>query len=94
MRVWSLPGNAPREKMHLRSDSLVDIAQRAGADAVHPGYGFLAESAAFADACRAAGLTFVGPSGDAIRAMGSKTAARAVAEAAGVPSATGARARH
>jgi acetyl-CoA carboxylase biotin carboxylase subunit len=82
--AWPLPGNAPRET-YLRIDSIVDVATRAHADAVHPGYGFLAESAGFADACRAAGLTFIGPSGDAIRAMGSKTAARAVAEAAGVP---------
>jgi acetyl-CoA carboxylase biotin carboxylase subunit len=70
---------------YLRVDKLIDVAGRAGADAVHPGYGFLAENPEFAEACAKAGLTFIGPDAEAMRALGSKTAARAIAVRAGVP---------
>jgi acetyl-CoA carboxylase, biotin carboxylase subunit len=82
--AYAIGPSAPGES-YLRIDRLLDAATRARADAIHPGYGFLAENEDFAAAVRDAGLTFIGPSVRAIETMGSKTAARAAAKRAGVP---------
>ena len=82
-------GPAPPQESYLSIEKLIAAAKATGAEAVHPGYGFLAESAAFAEACASAGLVFVGPPPSAIRAMGDKAAAKFLMEAAGVPCAPG-----
>ncbi|MEV6301236.1 biotin carboxylase N-terminal domain-containing protein [Actinoplanes sp. NPDC051861] len=79
-----LPGSAPAET-YLRGDLIIEAARAAGADAVHPGYGFLSENAAFARAVEAAGLTWIGPAAESIAAMGSKIGAKQIMAAAGVP---------
>ncbi len=78
-------GPGPASESYLRVDAILDAALRAGAEAVHPGYGFLAENAGFARSVEEAGLTWIGPPPDAIALMGSKTAARTAMQAAGVP---------
>ena len=82
--AYPIGPNAPRES-YLRIDRILDAALRSGADAIHPGYGFLAENASFASAVRDANLTYVGPTPEAVALMGSKTAARAAASRVGVP---------
>lgn len=78
-------GPAPARQSYLRTDRIIEVAGRSGADAIHPGYGFLAEQAGFAQACRDAGVIFVGPSPEALAMAGDKAAARRAMSAAGVP---------
>jgi len=78
-------GASPSSESYLRIDRVIDAAKRHGAEAIHPGYGFLSENADFAEACSAAGIVFIGPPAEAIRKLGSKTAARQLAIAAGAP---------
>ncbi|MBZ5603680.1 MAG: ATP-grasp domain-containing protein [Acidobacteriia bacterium] len=78
-------GPAESRDSYLRIEKILEAVRRTGADAIHPGYGFLAETADFAEACEARGLIFVGPRADAIRAMASKIEARKIAKRAGVP---------
>ena len=85
-----LVGPAPAGESYLRIDKVIDVAKKSGCDAIHPGYGFLSENPEFADACERAGITFIGPPASAMRAMGSKTAARAKMAEAGVPIVPGA----
>ncbi len=78
-------GPAPAAQSYLRGDAILDIARRTGAQAIHPGYGFLSENAQFAQACLDAGIVFIGPPGEAIRVMGSKAESKRVMSTAGVP---------
>ena len=82
--AYPVGGPAPKDS-YLRIDAILAAAKASGADSVHPGYGFLSENAAFAQACAQAGLVFVGPPADAIRAMGGKSEAKALMVKAGVP---------
>ena len=80
-----LIGPGPAAESYLLSENIIQAAKRAGAEAIHPGYGFLAENAAFAQAVDAAGLVWIGPPSEAIELMGSKTRARTAMREAGVP---------
>jgi acetyl-CoA carboxylase, biotin carboxylase subunit len=82
-------GPPPSRNSYLRIPNLIAAAEITGADAIHPGYGFLAENAEFADTCRASNITFIGPNGDQIRKMGDKATARRLATEAGVPTVPG-----
>jgi acetyl-CoA carboxylase biotin carboxylase subunit len=84
-------GGAPAAESYLRVEKIVAVAKQAGCDAIHPGYGFLSENPALPEACERAGIAFIGPPPAAMRAMGSKTAARDKMSAAGVPIVPGAR---
>jgi acetyl/propionyl-CoA carboxylase alpha subunit len=76
---------APASDSYLNGDKIIEIARECGADAIHPGYGFLAENADFAEQCESAGLTFIGPSAESMRLLGDKLSAREIAKKAGVP---------
>src|SRR5579864_6082343 len=78
-------GPAPASESYLRIDRILEAARRHGAEAIHPGYGFLSENADFAAACGDGGIVFIGPSASTSRALGSKTDARRAAVAAGTP---------
>ncbi|MGB9447115.1 MAG: biotin carboxylase N-terminal domain-containing protein, partial [Candidatus Acidiferrum sp.] len=84
-----LIGPAASRESYLRIDRLIDVARRSGCDAIHPGYGFLAENPTFARACADAGVTFIGPSPETMETMGSKTAGKQLARRAEVPTVPG-----
>ncbi len=82
--AWPI-GPAPARESYLQIERIIDVARRSGAEAIHPGYGFLSENDAFAEACKKADIVFIGPPAVAIRAMGSKAAAKTLMEKSGVP---------
>ncbi|MFZ5622908.1 MAG: biotin carboxylase N-terminal domain-containing protein, partial [Gemmatimonadota bacterium] len=82
-------GPPPSRASYLRIPALIAAAEITGADAIHPGYGFLAENAEFAETCKASNITFIGPTGEQIRQMGDKATARRLAQEAGVPTVPG-----
>ena len=82
-------GEAPPKDSYLKSDRIIAAAEVAGADAIHPGYGFLAENAQFAEMCRAGNIEFIGPSAEAMRLLGDKASARALAKKAKIPTIPG-----
>jgi acetyl-CoA carboxylase biotin carboxylase subunit len=82
-------GPPPGRSSYLKIPNIIAAAEITGADAIHPGYGFLAENAEFADTCKASNITFIGPTGDQIRQMGDKSTARRLAKEAGVPTVPG-----
>jgi 3-methylcrotonyl-CoA carboxylase alpha subunit len=82
--AWPI-GPAPARQSYLVGERILEVARRAGAEAIHPGYGFLSENAGFATACAEAGIVFIGPPAPAIRAMGSKAESKALMERSGVP---------
>ena len=82
-------GPPPPAESYLRTDRILEAAKATGAEAIHPGYGFLSENPGFADTCAAAGIAFIGPTPEQMRAFGLKHSARALAEQAGVPLAPG-----
>ena len=83
-RSICIGGAAPRDS-YLKSDRIIAAAEITGADAIHPGYGFLAENAQFAEQCRASNVEFIGPSADAMKLLGDKATARSLAKKAKVP---------
>jgi 3-methylcrotonyl-CoA carboxylase alpha subunit len=78
-------GPAPATQSYLRIEAIIDVARKSGAEAIHPGYGFLSENTAFVEACDAAGIVFIGPTAAAMRLVGSKIAAKQLAQSVGVP---------
>jgi acetyl-CoA carboxylase biotin carboxylase subunit len=82
-------GPAASRESYLSIETIIAVAKKSGCDAIHPGYGFLAENAVFAQACKAAGITFIGPTPEAMECLGSKTAARQLAREVGVPTVPG-----
>src|SRR5579884_1802661 len=78
-------GPAPAAQSYLRIEAIMAVAKKSGVEAIHPGYGFLSENAAFAEACEENGIVFIGPSAAAIRLMGSKIAAKQLAQSVEVP---------
>ena len=82
--AWPIGGPRPQDS-YLRGDAILEVARRSGAQAIHPGYGFLSENAEFAEAVEAAGIVFIGPKAASMRKMGSKAGAKELMDAAGVP---------